>query len=272
MNYFSYQDHHFAFDIHQQKPSLPYLLMLHGFMGSQHVFDHLNNPLKKYCNPITIDLLGHGSSSKPIKGKPYSEERQTDYLHAFIRHLEVEHLLLHGYSMGGRLALKCALRYPYLFKGLILESANCGIEKDDQRKQRRHTDHQRAEQLTSNFDQFLNNWQQLPLFEPPQSVNKKLVEKYAAVQKSQSPEALAASLDGFGTGSMSPCCDKLDQLTMPVLLIAGTADRKYQQINRKLVQKLPNAHFSSIEAGHRVHTDNADEFVQAIQQYIDNKF
>ena len=271
MNYFSCQNFNYAFEIHQQKSSLPYLLLLHGFMGSQHVFDHVITPLKKYSNPITIDLLGHGNSSKPTKGLHYAENQQINHLNAFIEHLEIEHILLHGYSMGGRLALTWNLHNPNLFEGLILESANCGIADNDKRKKRRQVDRQRAEKITSDFDQFLNKWQQLPLFASPRPVDKKLRQKYAAIQQSQSPAALAASLHGFGTGVMSPSCHKLDQLEQPVLLIAGSADKKYQRINRRLVQKLPNAHFLSLEAGHRVHVDNPFEFTTAIQQFIDNK-
>ena len=45
----------YHFDIHQEIEKLPYLVLLHGFMGSGRQFDHLIPRLKKFCNPITID-------------------------------------------------------------------------------------------------------------------------------------------------------------------------------------------------------------------------
>src|SRR5699024_4016379 len=141
-------------------------------------------------------------------------------------------------------ALKTALAHPYFFRGLILESTNCGITDERDRKKRRQTDDQRAEQITDDFDHFLSHWQQLPLFESPNPAATQLREKYMAVQQSQSPKAIAASLRGFGTGSMQPCCKELGQLHLPTLLLAGSADEKYQRINSNLVEKLPDAHFT----------------------------
>src|SRR5699024_8872287 len=232
--------------------ALPRLLMLHGFMGDHRVFNHLMDGLSKFCNPVTVDLMGHGRSSKPANPERYYEKQQVDDLATLIGQLDISPLFLHGYSMGGRLALKTALAHPDLFRGLILESTNCGITDDQERKHRRQTDCQRANRITDNFEHFLRHWQQLPLFKSPGPVDLKLREKYAAIQQSQSPEAIAASLRGFGSGRMQPYCGELSRLQLPALLMAGSADEKYQQINQALVQKLPNAHFSSIQAGHRI--------------------
>src|SRR5699024_7757021 len=127
---------------------------------------------------------------------------------------------------------------------------------------------QRANRITDNFEHFLRHWQQLPLFESPGPVDLKLREKYAAIQQSQSPEAIAASLRGFGTGRMQPCCGELSRLQLPVLLIAGSADRKDQQINQAPDQTLPNAHFSSIQARHRAHLDNPPGFIKEIKLFM----
>src|SRR5699024_6973318 len=204
----------------QKREGLPRLLMLHGFMGDHRAFNHLIDNLGKFCNPITVDLLGHGRSSKPANPERYYEKQQVDDLAALIGKLNISPLFLHGYSMGGRLALKTALAHPDFFRGLILESTNCGITDDQERKQRRQTDCQRANRITDNFEHFLRHWQQLPLFESPGPVDLKLREKYAAIQQSQSPEAIAASLRGFGSGRMQPCCEELSRLQLPALLMA----------------------------------------------------
>lgn len=261
----------YAYCIHQQKKGLPFLLMLHGFMGDHRVFDHLMDDLRSFCNPVTLDLLGFGESSKPITKNRYDEQHQIADIKAFIKHLEVEKLYIHGYSMGGRLALKTALHTSGELGGLILESTTCGITDPAKRKERMKTDNKRADQIESDFQHFLSRWKDLELFKSPLSANKTLTQKYHQIQSAQSPTSVAASLRGFGTGAMTPACSDLKQLDLPVLLTAGSADKRYQRINRYLEKQFPNATFQSIKAGHRVHLDNPTKFAVTIKQFI-NKF
>ncbi len=256
--------------IRQQDSSLPYLLMLHGFMGDHRAFDHLVEELSVFCNPITPDLLGHGKSTKPVNPERYNEEQQIDDILQLTDVLKSDYVYLSGYSMGGRLALQTALKAPNCFKGLILESTNGGITKKNKRNERQKIDERRAKQIKENYRQFLSDWQKLPLFDSPLSQSESLAKKYSRIQSEQYPEALAASLRGFGTGIMTPVYDELKKLGLPVLLLAGSEDEKYQQMNNYLVKQFPNATFQSIKAGHRVHLDNPEKFVAAIRHFFDN--
>lgn len=263
-------DHTYAVYIHQQKKGIPYLIMLHGFMGDHRVFKHLIDDLCNSCNPITIDLLGHGKTSKPEDPSPYSASNQTVDLVEILNRLNLGPLFLYGYSMGGRLALQTVLPNCELFKGLILESTNCGILDPKKRKERRQIDAERAEAITNDFDDFLSEWKKLKLFESPVPRNESIHSFYQQIQSEQPPSALTASLKGFGTGSMTPVCNKLQNITRPILLIAGSADEKYQCINQHLSDQLPNATFSTVKAGHRVHLDNPNALVESIKYFITN--
>lgn len=259
----------YACQTHQRDEHLPWLLMLHGFMGNHRVFDHLTDELCKFCNPITIDLLGHGQTSKPTDPARYDENRQISDILQLVDILDIHPLLFFGYSMGGRLALKTAINAPHIFDGLILESANCGIPDTAEREQRQTLDARWATEIEDDFRDFLSGWKKLDLFQSPVPTDQSLNQKYQDIQSEQSPKALAASLRGFGTGSMTPVCNKLKQLDLPILLLAGSADEKYQQINRYLSEQLPNATFSSVKAGHRTHLDNPTAFVRCIRNYTD---
>lgn len=258
----------YAVYIHQQDENLPSLLMLHGFMGDHRAFEHLLEPLSSFCNPVTVDLLGHGASSRPGEPKKYEEKQQLWDILALIQHLNFSPLFLHGYSMGGRLTLKTALARPELFEGLILESTHCGIMDENARNERRQTDEVRAQKIEQDFEAFLARWETLDLFKAPLESSMALTQKYQHMQSEQSPAALAASLRGFGTGLMPPVCGQLEDLDRRVLLLAGSADAKYQRLNRKLVNQFPNAVFTSIKAGHRVHLDNPSEFTENIESFM----
>ncbi|WP_445664838.1 2-succinyl-6-hydroxy-2,4-cyclohexadiene-1-carboxylate synthase [Fodinibius sp. AD559] len=270
MERISVNNQEYAVQAHQRDQSLPWLLMLHGFMGDHRVFDHLINDLCKSCNPITVDLLGHGTSSKPTDLSRYNEGNQIEDIVGIIQTKNLSPLFLYGYSMGGRLALKTALNNPSLFNGLILESTNCGISDPQKRKERQKVDATRARQIKEDFEQFLADWSTLDLFKSSIPVDKSLARKYQQIQLKQSPDALETSLYGFGTGSMSPVCKKLPALDLPVLLLAGSADEKYQRINQYLAEQLPNATFSSIEAGHRVHLDNPTLLSNRVNEFLKN--
>ena len=258
----------YAVEIHQKKENLPYLLMLHGFMGDRRVFDHLIEGLSESCNPVTIDLLGHGESSKSTDPERYHEIHQVDDIIKIIYTLSLSPVFLYGYSMGGRLALKTALHKPTLFDGLVLESTNCGISDTTKRKERQKADDARTQRIQENFKQFLADWSELELFKSPAPIEDGLSQKYQSIQLEQSPNAMAASLHGFGSGNMLPACKELSSLNIPVLLLAGSADTKYQRINQTLLEKLPSGNFSSIEAGHRVHLDNPPALIQKLNDFI----
>ncbi len=268
MKYLTANNQEYAVAVHQQKNALPYLLMLHGFMGDQRVFSHLIDDLSQFCNPITIDLLGFGQTTKPDSPQQYREEHQIDDLHSLIQELNHKPLFLYGYSMGGRLALQMVFKHAELFKGLILESTNCGISDQKKQKERQKVDAKRAESIKNNFEAFLSEWKTLDLFRSPIRPDKSLIQKYHQIQAEQSPSALAASLKGFGTGTMTPVYDQLAEIALPTLLIAGSADEKYQEINQYLSEHLPNATFSSIEAGHRVHIDNPQALASELQNFL----
>jgi len=258
----------YFYEEHQVLHELPSLLMLHGFMGSSRVFDHLLNDLSKVCNPITVDLLGHGQSEEIYEPTRYRKKHQIKDMKELIKHIASSALFLYGYSMGGRLALKTALEAPELFTGLILESTTCGIERESERAERREEDRKRALEIRDDFDSFLSKWGKLKLFKSDTEPNPKLKERYQKIQENQDPRAIAASLSGFSTGNMQPVKKQLRNFPVPVLLLAGSRDEKYTDINNTMAQLFTTAEFKKLKAGHRVHLDNPAAVVNTIKQFI----
>ena len=259
----------YAFNIHQKDSSLPYLLMLHGFMGDGRIFDHLVEELCQSCNPVTVDLLGHGKSEQALDPSHYVENKQTDDIKTLTKELDIFPLFLYGYSMGGRLALRTAIQFPELYKGLILESANDGIEEKAPREERRKLDEQRADQILDDFDLFLSKWKTLELFNSAAPSDKALENKYEKIQQSQEPKALSASLRGFSNGNMKSVRPLLSEFHKPVLLIVGNEDEKYVKINDTMAQHFTNVRLKKLNAGHRVHLDNPQELLKNISQFIE---
>lgn len=252
--------------IEQSDSSLPYLLLLHGFMGSGLNFSHLIESLSTFCNPITIDLLGHGRTDLCLDPKQYSAENQVSHIHSILKRVQMQNLHLYGYSMGGRLALQLLHHQPELFQSGIIESAHCGLKDESDRMERKRNDEILAIEIEEDFETFLQKWSYLPLFD---STPSHLKESYKMVMMKQNHRSMAASLRGFGSGEMPFICDELTGFDVPIHLIAGEKDRKYHQLMAKIHQMNVKFSFDSIrDSGHRVHADQPDSLVKSIQTFF----
>ncbi len=252
--------------LHQADRKLSTLLMLHGFMGTGEVFEPLIDGLSGFCNPLTLDLIGHGKTETPDNPGLFTAERQTRQIKSILDRLQFEPLYLFGYSMGGRLAFQLAARYPGLFAGAIIESSHCGLASKKDRAERTRTDEKRARQIENNFPAFLSEWQNLALFaHTPVDARR----RYASIMNRQKPERLSASLKGFGAGVMPYVCKKIRSSRLSLHLIAGERDEKYVKRMSEISENHAKSRLTIVKnAGHRVHTDRPDEWLRIVKDFI----
>ena len=95
----------------------PPLVLLHGIFDNKATWFRLAAHLSGR-RIIAPDLIGHGHSSKPtFATRPaherYSPDMQVGYLAAFITALDLDDVILVGNSLGGGLALRLYLDFPY---------------------------------------------------------------------------------------------------------------------------------------------------------------
>lgn len=256
-------------EITARAPDKPDLLMLHGFMGSGRGFTELTKHLSHQCNPVTVDLVGHGQTITPTTDPGrFSTGQQVSDLLSILDRFQFSNLWLYGYSMGGRLAQHLYLADPVRFRGLILESTHCGITDPEKRSQRRTTDEEKAREIETNFTAFLERWKTLDLFNGPSSPKTR---HYDTVMNRQNPQLMAASLRGFGAGSMPPVCDKLSKIFGPTLLICGSLDQKYVDKMREMNHLMPVSNYSVVSgAAHRVHADQPHKTAILLTQFIES--
>ncbi|REL24092.1 2-succinyl-6-hydroxy-2,4-cyclohexadiene-1-carboxylate synthase [Rhodohalobacter sp. SW132] len=257
-------------NIHQNRADLPYLFFLHGFMGSSKVFEPVISRVRETCNPVTIDLLGHGDTiiSDEVNPDRFAAQNQVADLLSVLNRLKLPDLFIYGYSMGGRLAQHLVANHPSYFSGLILESTHCGITDSNERENRAATDENRAQEIEEDFESFVDEWIRLPLFD---SQNDESEINYEQIIRQQNPKWMAASLRGFGAGVMSPVCKTLADLNHPKLLIAGKIDQKYVDKMTQMAQLCSNATVEIIEdAGHRVHADRPEQIAKILTQFLNS--
>jgi 2-succinyl-6-hydroxy-2,4-cyclohexadiene-1-carboxylate synthase len=219
------------------------LVLLHGFSGTRRAWDGVSALLdpERYL-PIAIDLPGHGSASDAPR--PITFE---GCVHAVLAQAP-DRFALCGYSLGGRIALHVALAAPGRVSSLLIIAANPGIEDPGERAERRRSDRALADRLESGpFEDFIERWRAQSLFagDPPE------VDALAREdQRRNRPDALAAVLRGVGTGEMAPLWDRLRELTMPVTVIVGQRDLKFQALGRQIVELAPDGELIVVPGGH----------------------
>ncbi len=168
--------------------------------------------------------------------------------------------------MGGRLAFQLITFSPDRFSGAFIESSHCGIQDNAKQTERRQLDEERANQIETDFSEFIHNWVKLPIFsssEKQQKIHLQELEK-------QDPNLMAASLRGFGAGVMPPVCKKLEEIRVPLYLAAGGKDQKYVKRMSEISDSLRNISFEIVQnAGHRIHADQPDKLVHLLNFFIE---
>src|SRR5699024_8443001 len=116
-------------------------------------------------NVLTIDLHGHGHDQSN-QNYTWCFKFICEEINHTLSLFNTYQLFLHGYSMGGRIALYYALYGAYKLNGLILESTSPGIKKEEDRIERIQVDQARAKVLEiAGLEIFVNDWEKLPLFQ-----------------------------------------------------------------------------------------------------------
>ena len=234
-------------------------MLLHGFSGTHRAWDGVSAHLdrERYL-PLAFDLPGHGEAS--AEPHPITFAGCVAYVLA----RAPRRFTLCGYSMGGRVALHVALAAPRRISRLVLIACRPGIEDERERAQRRRADEALARQLeTEPFGVFVERWRSQELFAREPTGAAALARED---QLRNRPQALVAVLRGIGVGQMQPLWERLAELTMPVTIVVGRRDRRFQQIGRRMVQRLPHATLELIEGGHGLPLENPAAVAAVLQR------
>ncbi len=110
------------------------IVLLHGFLENQWMWDGFVVSFSKKYRIITIDLLGHGQTE--CLGYVHSMEDNADMVHAVLSELRIRKAIFVGHSMGGYVALALAELYPETIKGLVLLNSTSRADSEERKKNR----------------------------------------------------------------------------------------------------------------------------------------
>ncbi len=110
------------------------IVLLHGFLENQTMWQDLVPELSIKHRVITIDLLGHGKTE--CMGYVHTMEDNAAIVHAVLHELKIRKAVFIGHSMGGYVALAFAELYPDFIKGLVLLNSTSRADSDERKQNR----------------------------------------------------------------------------------------------------------------------------------------
>lgn len=233
------------------------VVLLHGFTQNHSCWGDIPSYLGQNHEVLLVDLPGHGLS----RNIQANLEQSADLLAKSIKPC-----YLIGYSMGARIGLHLALRYPHLIEKMILIGANPGLVDKGLRDQRRKNDQQWVIFIEKyGVEAFLDKWLSQSLFQ-----NLSPTEADIEARKSNSASGLISSLKLCGLAEQNSLWESLNQLKMPTLLIAGEKDEKFVALSRSMALQIgSNAQLGLIKgATHAAHLEQPQEFTNLVSSFL----
>ncbi len=215
----------------------PRIVFLHGFMGSSLDWLGIMEALAPDYHCLAVDLPGHGRSLG-LDATQYTMEGSAALIHQALAPSDSSSAqradLLVGYSMGGRLALFLALRFPQSFPQAQIISGSPGLLTKKEREARRALDLIRCKKIKKDLKFFLRDWYEQPLFASLWKTS--LVESLIEQRLRNNPDEICYSLKSMGLGSQPNLWQELTSTASKLHYVAGALDSKFVSISQKMAQ------------------------------------
>lgn len=224
---------------------LPPLLVLHGFSAAGHLYEGVLCRMRPHARHLVApDMLGHGLSDMPADGLDH--ERMRVALLETIDRVVHEPVVVFGNSMGGAAALKLATERPDKIRGLFLVAPG-GAPMDDSELQE-FVDRFRLRNHEEALD-FVDR-----LFAKPHPMRHLLA--WGTRHQFARP-GLRDLLERVSSADLL-CPRDLAQLTMPIQVVWGAADRVLHPSHLEFFRRHLPAHAKLQVVQHYGHTPHMD--------------
>lgn len=252
------------------------ILFLHGLGSYIPAWKFNIQELKKYFRCIAIDLPGFGKSDKKIHSG--TMEFYSSIVFDFLKSIGVDKINLVGHSMGGQIAINCALNFPELVDKLIL-IAPAGFEKFTEEEIQIIKSITTPESfLTNDINQIRANYKTSFYNFPAEA--EFLIEDRMKISEDDEFFNYCATISNSISGMIEqPIFDKLKNIKQKTLVIFGRNDslipNKYlhrtttEEIAKTGCAEIPDSTLSLLdECGHFAQIEKANQVNQVIKNFL----
>lgn len=237
------------------------LILLHGLFGSSDNWGVVAKHFSQFYRVISIDLRNHGKS--PHSATQTYQEMADDIL-ALCDTLSLSQIHLLGHSLGGKVAMQFATKYPqYMGKLIVVDMAmRAYVDAHTYLIDSMLALDLNQLQTRAEADKALSQY--IPNIMVRQFLLMNLIKHESQLKWRINLPALNANYPALLN---AVCADALYQ--SPSLFIRGERSdyvqaKDIEQINRHFV----NAQFASLPTEHWVHAEQPQMFIQVVERFL----
>jgi 3-oxoadipate enol-lactonase len=242
----------------------PAVLLAHGMWCDAGMFAELAALLAPRARVLVPDLRAHGRSDVP--DRQWSIADLADDLVALLDALEVDRVVLAGFSMGGMAAVEFALRYPGRLAGLALIGTSAATETLVRSAEIRAL--AKLIDLTGPA-RFLPTEASRATFSTPfRKSHAREIRRWESVVRAMPPAALSQALRAVA--GRRNLLDRLGEIRVPLIIAAGRADRVVRpRWSEAMHRAAPASRLVLLpRAGHAVPTERPKEVADLLQTLL----
>ena len=106
-------------------PSLPTMVLFHGFPSSSHMFRDLMPQLEECFHLIAPDYPGFGQSDSPPRNHfAYTFDHLAEVMEGFLAAKGVDNFFMYVFDYGAPVGFRIALRHPERILGIVSQNGN----------------------------------------------------------------------------------------------------------------------------------------------------
>ncbi|MBM3189889.1 MAG: alpha/beta hydrolase [Chloroflexi bacterium] len=254
----------------------PLILLLHGFGASVFSWREVMAPLAEHGTVVAYDRPAFGLTQRPMPGEwgagnPYTAPAQARLAADLVLALGAERAILVGHSAGGPIAMLAALTYPDRVRALILvdPAVYVGFSIPPFLRPLLTTPQMRrigpwiARSIAGRSDEFARQ-----AWHDPARITPEIMEGYVRPLQVQNWER--ALWEHTAASADVGLVERLDELTLPILVITGDDDRVLPaELSIQLANALPNARYVLIgDCGHVPQEECPESFMEAVAGFL----
>lgn len=241
----------------------PALVLLHGWGLHGGIWDSVLPELEQYFTVFNIDLPGFGYS--PVHNGEYS----LDYLVDSVAEVLPEKCFMVGWSIGGMVATKLAIRFPEKIEKLVTVASNpCFVEQGDWKGMKVDILESFISYLEEDYEGTLIRFLGIQTMgSATQKADIKLLKEKVFIHGQPSKKALRGGLQILRNESLLA---ELDQIQVPMLRLYGRLDALVPtKVNAAVSEILPQS-ISKVyrKSAHAPFLSHSAEFVNDLTEFL----